>query len=290
MTKIKIAVLGTGSMGSALVRTFLEQGYGVAIWNRTRSKCEPLAVKGARIGETARAAIAEADLVIVNVNDYPTSDQLLRQDDVTKQLRGKTLVQLTTGTPAQARESAEWARQHQIPYLDGAIMNTPALVGKPGCNILYSGSRELFDKHEADLLALGGAARYAGADAGHASALDGALLAYMWGPLFSLLHAMSICDGEKVPLKTYAEAMKWWMPTIDFIVADTMERIQNRRFGDAQASIATCQLAVGHWAELCQVHGIRSGLPESFGEVFQAAIKAGRAKDDVAALYDFIKA
>jgi phosphoglycerate dehydrogenase-like enzyme len=36
--KPAIAILGTGRMGSALARAFLEQGYATAVWNRTTSR------------------------------------------------------------------------------------------------------------------------------------------------------------------------------------------------------------------------------------------------------------
>ena len=40
-------------------------------------------------------------------------------------LRGKVLVQLSSGTPDEAREMESWARPRGIDYLDGAIMNYP---------------------------------------------------------------------------------------------------------------------------------------------------------------------
>jgi 3-hydroxyisobutyrate dehydrogenase-like beta-hydroxyacid dehydrogenase len=119
--KTRISVLGTGRMVSALVKAFLKQEHPVDIWNHTKSRSEPLAALGARITTTVQDAVASAEIVVVNVNDYVTSDRLLQADGVRKGLRGKLLVQLTSGSPRQAREMAAWARQHEIQYLDGAI-------------------------------------------------------------------------------------------------------------------------------------------------------------------------
>jgi 3-hydroxyisobutyrate dehydrogenase-like beta-hydroxyacid dehydrogenase len=55
--KPRISVLGTGRMGSALVKAFLKQEYPVDIWNRTRSKLEPLGALGARIAPTVQDAL-----------------------------------------------------------------------------------------------------------------------------------------------------------------------------------------------------------------------------------------
>lgn len=59
-------------MGSALARAFLKHGYSTGVWNRTKSKCEPLAALGARIAPTVQDAAAASDVIVVNVTDYIT--------------------------------------------------------------------------------------------------------------------------------------------------------------------------------------------------------------------------
>ncbi|WNG32770.1 NAD(P)-dependent oxidoreductase [Archangium violaceum] len=287
-----IAVLGTGRMGSALVSAFLKQGYSVAIWNRTKSKCAPLAALGARVAETVRDAVADAELVVVNVNDYVTSDGLLRQDDVTKGLRGKLLVQLTSGSPRQAREMAAWARQHDIHYLDGAIMGTPNFIGAPGCTILNSGPGALFEKYKPVLLALGGNALHVGSDVGHASALDSALLVSMWGSMFGVLQAVSVCKAEELPLEAFMGYLKATQPVIDGAVDDFVKRIQTGRFAGDETTLATIdahQGALRHLLELCKEHRIHHAVPAAFDQLFQAALQAGHAQDDFAVLHKFMK-
>jgi predicted dinucleotide-binding enzyme len=90
--------------GDLLAKAFLKQGHETSIWNRTKSKCEPLAALGAQVTPSVQEAVAAAEIIVVNVNDYVTSDALLREDDVTKALHGKLLVQLTSGTPKHAKK------------------------------------------------------------------------------------------------------------------------------------------------------------------------------------------
>jgi len=45
----KIGWIGTGRMGAPMAERLLKAGYDVTIWNRTRSKAEPLAAKGGKI-------------------------------------------------------------------------------------------------------------------------------------------------------------------------------------------------------------------------------------------------
>jgi 3-hydroxyisobutyrate dehydrogenase len=60
--------IGTGRMGYALVTRLLERGCDVAVYNRTRSKAEPLVKLGASIVERP-ADLSDRDIVIISVAD-----------------------------------------------------------------------------------------------------------------------------------------------------------------------------------------------------------------------------
>ena len=290
--KMRISILGTGRMGSALARAFLKQGYETTAWNRTKSKCEPLAELGAQIAPSVLDAVAAAEVVVVNVTDYVTSDRLLRPDDVTKALRGKLVVQVTSGSPRQAREMAAWAERNGIGYLDGAIMATPDLIGGSECTILYSGAADLFEKYKPVLLALGGNAIRVGSDVGHASALDSALLVVMRGALFGAVQGAAICQAEQLRLDAYAIYLKPILPQVNGWVIDTVQRIADGRLASDEATLASVDVhyvALRALLELCRERGIHQAVPDAFDQLFQAAINAGHAQDDFAVLSKFMR-
>src|ERR1035437_4516545 len=51
-----IAFLGTGIMGAPMAANLIKAGFTAAVWNRTRSKTEPLAVQGARVANQIMVA------------------------------------------------------------------------------------------------------------------------------------------------------------------------------------------------------------------------------------------
>ena len=66
---MRVAVLGTGSMGTALAETLLKAGHEVVVYNRTASKMAPLVALGAKKVETPGDAIKTADATIVVLVD-----------------------------------------------------------------------------------------------------------------------------------------------------------------------------------------------------------------------------
>jgi 3-hydroxyisobutyrate dehydrogenase len=66
----KIGWIGMGRMGSAMAERLLKAGYDVSIWNRTRSKAEPLAAKGGKIVDKV-SDLAAMDIVFSIVSTGP---------------------------------------------------------------------------------------------------------------------------------------------------------------------------------------------------------------------------
>nr|WP_260855096.1 hypothetical protein [Mesorhizobium amorphae] len=131
-------------------------------------------------------------------------------DQAASALPGRTLVNLTNGTPAQARAMAERVTGLGAAYLDGGIMATPPMIGGEHALILYSGSKAAFDAH-AEVLEELGAANYLGTDAGLASLHDLALLSGMYGLFAGFFHASALVDSEGIPAGAFFKLLGPWM-------------------------------------------------------------------------------
>ncbi len=148
-----VSVIGLGAMGSALAAALLQRGMAVTVWNRSANKADPLIAKGASRAANVADAVSTSKLVIVCLLNYDTVHEAL--GSAGDALKGRALVNLTNGTPAQAREMAKWAKGLGALYLDGGIMAIPPMIGQPGALILYSGSRTVFEAHGTALNHLG---------------------------------------------------------------------------------------------------------------------------------------
>jgi 3-hydroxyisobutyrate dehydrogenase len=66
---MRVAVLGTGIMGTGMTHSLLRSGLDVTAWNRHPGRAAPLAADGARVAATAAEAVADADAVITMLWD-----------------------------------------------------------------------------------------------------------------------------------------------------------------------------------------------------------------------------
>lgn len=287
-----VSVIGLGRMGSALAQAFLKAGIPTHVWNRSPDKAAALAEQGAEIAPSVSAAAAAADIVVVCVSTYADADGLFRVPETATALRGKLIVQVSSGSPNQARAQAQWAADNGTSYLDGAIMATPNFIGEPGGTILYSGPRALFDANQAVLLALGGNPQFVGEDVGHASALDLSLLGQMWGALFGQFQAAAICQAEGIALDLFEEHRLAFHPVVEGAVVDLITRIRDRRFAaDAQTlpSLDVHYGAFGLLLQLCSERGLNDHVPKAQDSLFRKAIEAGHRQDDFAAIAQFMR-
>ena len=65
-----IGWIGTGVMGLSMCNHVLSKGYKVTVYNRTKSKAQPLLAGGARWAETPRA-VAEQSHVVFTMVGFP---------------------------------------------------------------------------------------------------------------------------------------------------------------------------------------------------------------------------
>jgi 3-hydroxyisobutyrate dehydrogenase-like beta-hydroxyacid dehydrogenase len=285
----KAAVIGTGRMGSALASALFKKGLATTVWNRTAAKAEPLAKLGLRVAPSILEAVREANIIVINISNYDSTKQLLRHTAIESALRGKTIVQLTTGTPDEAREMESWAKPHGIEYLDGAILGNPADVGKPQVLLLYSGSEELFNRLKPILLSFGDNAMFVGKEIGHASALDMAALAFGVGAMFSFLQGFVVYETENLPVAGYMPFIKNLLPVLETVLPGLLETIRTKDYDNTQASLETYAACPRESIKWCSSHGVDHSFVDPQHSLINKAIKAGKGHTDFAYLYKTMK-
>src|SRR3982074_82056 len=77
----RVAFIGLGRMGHGMAGRYLDNGFTVAVWNRSKAKAEDLIARGAQWAHTPAAAAEGANAIVSMVADDEASRAMwLRKD------------------------------------------------------------------------------------------------------------------------------------------------------------------------------------------------------------------
>jgi 3-hydroxyisobutyrate dehydrogenase-like beta-hydroxyacid dehydrogenase len=284
-----VAVLGTGKMGTALVRAFAAAGHSVVAWNRTPARAEPLRTV-ATLASTPATAARDASLLVASLTDYGVCGQVLFTAEMGELLRGKTVVQLTSGTPSNARTGAAWAAKHGVYYLDGAILAEPSLIATEYMTVFCAGDRTVFDAHKSTLQALAKNTVFVADAIGSAAALDCAILEAYYGGCLAFLHAAAMCESEGIPSSRFFEYKRTFILGIDLTVDAARPMLEVRDYTGDQCSLDTHVGALAHIVSLSHEAGLDNRFPDTLYAVYAAALAAGLGAKELPAVYELLRA
>ncbi|WP_280234415.1 NAD(P)-dependent oxidoreductase [Nocardia cyriacigeorgica] len=280
-TDTTVTIIGLGLMGQALAGAFLKAGHPTTVWNRTAAKADQLVAEGARMAPTVDDALKAGSLTIICVTDYQAMYELLGASD----LHGTTVLNLTSGSSAHARQAARWAEQRGARYLDGAIMAVPPVIGSADAVLLYSGPQADFEANASTLDVLG-TVTYLGADHGLASLYDVAGLAMMWSVLNAWLQGTALLRTAGVDAVTFAPFMRQMAAEVAEWLPGHAEQIDRGSYPAEVASLETHVRTMAHLIEECEAAGINAELPELIKAMADRSVLAGHGGEEYPVLIE----
>jgi 3-hydroxyisobutyrate dehydrogenase len=129
-----VAFIGLGRMGHAMAGRYLDTGFSVAVWNRSKSKAEDLIARGARWASSPADAANGADAIVTMVADDDASRTVwLGKDGAAATTKVGTLaIECSTVSYRHALDLARELRGRGLVYIDSPVTGLPdaAAAGK----------------------------------------------------------------------------------------------------------------------------------------------------------------
>src|SRR3984885_343419 len=129
-----VAFIGLGRMGHGMAGRYLDAGFTLAVWNRSKAKAEDLIAGGARWATSPADAADGADAVVTMVADDAASRAVwLGKDGVTGTAKAGTLaIECSTVSYGHALDLARELRGRGLIYIDSPVTGLPdaAAAGK----------------------------------------------------------------------------------------------------------------------------------------------------------------
>jgi 3-hydroxyisobutyrate dehydrogenase len=123
----KVAFIGLGRMGHGMAGRYLDAGFEVAVWNRSKAKAEDLIVRGARWASSpADAADGAAAVVTMVADDEASRAVWLGKDGAASTAKAGTLaIECSTVSYKHALDLARELRGRGLIYIDSPVTGLP---------------------------------------------------------------------------------------------------------------------------------------------------------------------
>ena len=130
----RVAFIGLGRMGHGMAGRYLDAGFTVAVWNRSKAKADDLIARGARWATSPEDAAIDADAVLTMVADDEASREVwLTRDGAAATMKaGALAIECSTVSYRHALELARQLRDRGLIYIDSPVTGLPdaAAAGK----------------------------------------------------------------------------------------------------------------------------------------------------------------
>ena len=129
-----VAFIGLGRMGHGMAGRYLDAGFTLAVWNRSKAKAEDLIARGARWAASPAEAVVGADAIVTMVADDAASRAVwLGKDGAAATARAGTLaIECSTISYGHTLDLARELRGRGLIYIDSPVTGLPdaAAAGK----------------------------------------------------------------------------------------------------------------------------------------------------------------
>jgi 3-hydroxyisobutyrate dehydrogenase len=144
---MNIGWIGTGVMGASMCGHLLAHGHAITVFNRTKTKAQPLLDKGAAWADSPRA-VAENCNILFTMVGFPQDvrDAYFSATGILAGTKpGHILVDMTTTSPSLAQEIYAAAKAKGAPALDAPVSGGDVGARNATLSIMVGGDREAFE-------------------------------------------------------------------------------------------------------------------------------------------------
>lgn len=147
---MKLGLIGTGMLGTAVGLHLLEKEIQVVVQNRTKDKTKPLEEKGAIVVNHPKEVASQCDLVITCVKDANAVKEVAFGENGI--IQGKhdnlTVCDMSTINPLSSKEIAKEFSHNGIVMLGIPVMGGPNVAIKGGLVMIIDGDKKSFEKYK----------------------------------------------------------------------------------------------------------------------------------------------
>ena len=281
-----VSVIGLGAMGAGIARTFLEAGWEVAVWNRSRDKVDALMTKGATGCATPAEALEASTHVVVCLAGYSVWRTIIEDHGLQNALGGKCIIQLTGGALDEVEDHASFLATHGARLVEGAIMCYPRQLGTSDGSILASGAAEVLVECDGLLRVLAPDWTNLGEDITRPAVLSRSLVSGILISLLGFVNGMAMCQAAGISLDVYKEHLDKASAFLPEEKQRLLEAVRDGKTEETEASISTWAGGNQTVRSVAESMGTNLVLQDAVRAVLQEGERMGLGEHDLSAMIE----
>jgi 3-hydroxyisobutyrate dehydrogenase len=155
--KETVGFVGLGIMGLPMSLNLIKAGYPLLVYNRTRSKTQEPAAKGAEVADSPKEVAQRSSVVIVMVSDSPDVEEVvLGENGIIEGVQeGTVVIDMSTIAPAVTRRIGGLLAEKGAHLLDGPVSGSSWAAVDGTLSIMVGGEPDVFQRSLPVLQAMG---------------------------------------------------------------------------------------------------------------------------------------
>lgn len=161
---MNVGFIGTGVMGSRMVKRFLQAGHNVMVYNRTPEKLEPLLKLGAKKASSYENITQQSEVICTCLSMPKDSISVyLEKDGLLELAKANTIfIDFSTVDAATSQRIFTEANRKDVHFLDAPVSGGPEGVEQGTLTIMIGGEIEIFERIQPLLESIGTTIEYLG--------------------------------------------------------------------------------------------------------------------------------
>lgn len=280
---MKVTILGTGLMGSALAEAMMNAGHEITVYNRTAAKTASLVAMGAIAAKSPAEAINSSEAVVVVLPDAESVRKLLLSEETRLTLKDKKILNASTTKPNEIIELDREITEAGGTLAEMSIMiGADELRGRQGQFIL--GCKLTDESFWIDLLnSVGKRVDYAGVVGDASKAEVPILMASMFG-VVTATYAAAAAIKLNVPKAISEHYIPMSAPHAEYFLPNLL----SRNYDFCMASVDNFAVVSANAVSAAKSIGLPSQVLESIEDLFNAAAKRGFGEKDGTAINEVL--
>jgi 3-hydroxyisobutyrate dehydrogenase-like beta-hydroxyacid dehydrogenase len=161
----RVAVIGTGAMGSAMARCLMRAGFSATVYDVRKEAMEPLVVMGAKAAKRVADCTDAHAIMIVVANDSQVEDVVAGSGGILNNLTRDArpvLAVISTVSPETVRRLGELCRARGVQIIDAPVSGGHVAAENGNLSVMVGGAKETFERMKPVLSAIGQRLYYVG--------------------------------------------------------------------------------------------------------------------------------